>query len=242
MWVWVPPSPSCCSDGPPPFGLPGGTYDTSTVRHARQLKRSRVDAATHRIKPDMPIYILFRRVSRQHTQLWYEPLEEENVGHSTAHEVTGDAYRNVAKAAQRRASVLRVRDKDGEFQATFVRGVVGRAPSERHSALTSKLMHEHLATDARVAMWGGMERGAVACGCGRSLRWVDREDIGPLQWHFLECELAPERAIRRRWRAAVKTALTAATDSLLPNAQPLAVATLMPNAQHIVNVRRHICL
>ena len=38
----------------------------------------------------MPIYISFRRMCRQHTQLWYEPLGEENVGHGTAHEVTGD--------------------------------------------------------------------------------------------------------------------------------------------------------
>ena len=53
----------------------------------------------------------------------YEPLEEENVGHGTAHEATGGAYRHIAKAAQRRASVLRVRDKDGEIQATSVRGV-----------------------------------------------------------------------------------------------------------------------
>ena len=82
--------------------------------------------------------------------------------------------------------------------------------------LTSKLMHEHLATDARVAMWGEkMERGAVACGCGHSLGWVDREGIGPLQWHFLECELSPEKATRKRWRAAVRTALTAATNDLV---------------------------
>ena len=60
-------------------------------------------------------------------------------------------------------------------------------------------------------MWAGMERGAVTCGCGNSLGWVDREDIGPLQWHFLECELAPKKAIRKRWRAAVRTAPTAAT-------------------------------
>ena len=113
-------------------------------------------------------------------------------------------YRHIAKAAQRRASVLRVRNKDGELQATFVQGVAGRAPSERCSALTSKLMHEHLATDARVAMWGGMGRGAVTCGCGRSLGWIDWEDIDPLQWHLLECELAPEKATRRRWHAAVR--------------------------------------
>ena len=67
--------------------------------------------------------------------------------------------------------------------------------------------------DLRVAMWGGMERGAVTCRCGHSLGCVDREDIGPLQWHFLQCELAPEKTIR--WRAAVRTALTAATTGLV---------------------------
>ena len=76
-------------------------------------------------------------------------------------------------------------------------------------------MYEYLATDARVAMWGGMERGAVTRGCGHSLGWVDREDIGPLQWPFLECELAPEKAIWKRWRAAMGTALTAATTGLV---------------------------
>ena len=69
--------------------------------------------------------------------------------------------------------------------------------------------------DLRVAMWGGMGRGAVTCRCGHSLGCVDREDIGPLQWHFLECEQAPEKAIRKRWRAAVRTALTAATTDLV---------------------------
>ena len=188
---------------------------TPAQYHTHDRYNARVDAATHRIKPGMPLYISFRRMSRQHTQLWYEPLEEGNDGHGTAHEVTGDSYRHIAKAAQRRASDLRVRHKDGDFQATFVRGVAGRAPSERCSALTSKLMHEHLATGARVAMWGGMERCSVACGCGHSLGRVDREDIGALQWHFLECELSPEKVIRQRWRAAVRTALTAATNHLV---------------------------
>ena len=66
-------------------------YDT----HDRY--NGRVDAATHRIKPDMPIYISFRRMCRQLTQLWYETLEEEKVGHGTAHEATGDVYRHIAK-------------------------------------------------------------------------------------------------------------------------------------------------
>ena len=81
--------------------------------------------------------------------------------------------------------------------------------------LTSKLMHEHLATEMLGwpcgAEWNEV-RWRVACDCGHSLGWVDRADIGPLQWHFLECELSLEKAIRHRWRAAVKTALTAATN------------------------------
>ena len=64
---------------------------------AHDRYNARVDAATHRIKPDMLIYTSFRRMCRQHTQLWHKPLEEENIGHGTAHdEVTGDAYRHIA--------------------------------------------------------------------------------------------------------------------------------------------------
>ena len=68
--------------GNPEERMTPAQYDT----HGRY--NARADAATHRIKPDMPIYISPRRMCRQHTQLWYEPLEEENVGHGTAHEVT----------------------------------------------------------------------------------------------------------------------------------------------------------
>ena len=53
----------------------------------------KVDALTHAITPDMPLYISFRRTGRRQTQLWYEPTEHENVGHGTCHEVTGDVYR-----------------------------------------------------------------------------------------------------------------------------------------------------
>ena len=35
---------------------------------------------------------------------------------------------------------------DGAFLATFGKGVIGRARSERRSSFVSKLMHEHLAT------------------------------------------------------------------------------------------------
>jgi len=30
-------------------------------------------------------------------------------------------------------------------------------------------------------------------------------------WHFLQCTLAPEREVRRRWRAAIKRIIAAAT-------------------------------
>ena len=64
----------------------------------------KVDALTHAITPDMPLYISFRRTGRRQTQLWYEPTEHENVGHGTCHEVTGDVYRHslvLRSAAQR---------------------------------------------------------------------------------------------------------------------------------------------
>ena len=55
------------------------------------------------------------------------------------------------------------------------------------------------ATKARVAMWSGFAASYVTCGCGHVLEWWQRDDIGPLQWHFLQCTLAPERDVRRRW-------------------------------------------
>ena len=60
------------------------------------------------ITPDMPIYVSFRRAGRRQTQLWYEPVQQENVGHGTCHEVTSDAYRHIAHSAQRRVSVRRL--------------------------------------------------------------------------------------------------------------------------------------
>ena len=50
--------------GHPEKRMTPAQYDTHDRYNAR------VDAATHRIKPDMPLYISFRRMSRQHTQLW----------------------------------------------------------------------------------------------------------------------------------------------------------------------------
>ena len=60
-------------------------------------------------------------------------------------------------------------------------------------------------------MWGGLTAGSVTCACGHVLKWWQHGDIGPLQWHFLQCTLAPEREVRRRWRAAIKRAVAAVT-------------------------------
>ena len=97
---------------------------------------AKVDALTHAITPDMPLHISFRRSGRRQTQLWYEPTENENVGHGTCHEVTGDVYRHITKSAQRRASTGRIAKHCGEFHATFERGVTGRSPTERPAGPT----------------------------------------------------------------------------------------------------------
>ena len=94
-------------------------------------------------------------MSNGHTTAWYEPLEEENVGHGGCHEVTGDVYKHITASAQRRLSIEWVGIKDGAFLATFGEGAIGRARSERWSTFVSKLMHEHLATEARQEMWAG---------------------------------------------------------------------------------------
>ena len=64
-------------------------------------------------------------------------------------------------------------------------------------------------------MWSGLAAGSVTCACGHVLEWWQRDDIGPLQWHFLQCTLAPEREVRRRWRAAIKRAVVAVTSDVI---------------------------
>ena len=79
----------------------------------------------------------------------------------------------------------------------------------------SKQIHEHLATDEpRIQMWGGATRGEWACGCGKTMTWLDRQDVGPLQWHMLECTMAEERSTRKAWRAAIKRAVSAFASDL----------------------------
>ena len=175
----------------------------------------RVDALTHAITPDMPLYISFRRTGRRQTQLWYEPTEHENVGHGTCHEVTGDVYRHITKSAQRRASIGRIVKHCGEFHATFERGIAGRSRTERAGPTISKILNNHLSTESRVNMWGGAQSGTLTCACGHVLQWSDRDDVGPLQWHFLQCTLAEETSVRKRWRAAIKRTIVAAASDLV---------------------------
>ena len=94
------------------------------------------------------------------------------------------------------------------FLATFGKGAIGRARSERRSTFVSKLMHEHLATEARQEMWAGRTAGSVTCGCGCVLSWAAPTEVSRLQWHMLECSLAGESAIRARWHTAVRLALS----------------------------------
>ena len=173
-----------------------------------EVYNSKVDALTHQINDVMPLYVSFRRALHGHTTVWYEPLEEENVGHGGCHEVTGDVYKHITASAQRRLSIERVGIKDGAFLATFGKGAIGRARSEHRSTFVSKLMHEHLATEARQEMWAGRTAGSVTCGCGCVLSWAAPDEVSRLQWHMLECGLPGESAIRTRWHAAVRLALS----------------------------------
>ena len=176
-----------------------------------EVYNSKVDALTHQLDGAMPLYVPFCRALRGHTTIWYEPLEEENVGHGGCHEVTGDVYKHITASAQRRLSIERVGAKDGAFLATFGKGAIGRARSESRSTFVSKLMHEHLATEARQGIWAGQAAGSVTCGCGCVLSWAAPDEASGLQWHMLECALPGESAIRTRWHIAVRSALSKRT-------------------------------
>ena len=114
---------------------------------AYEVYNSKADALTHQLDGSMPLYISFRRALRDHTTIWYGPLEEENVRHGGCHEVTGDVYKHSTAPAQRRLSIERTGAKDGAFLATFGKGAFGSARSESRSTFVSKLMHEHLPSD-----------------------------------------------------------------------------------------------
>ena len=162
------------------------------VRHARGLQ-PKVDALTHQINDVMPLYVSFRRALHGHTTVWYEPLEEENVGHGGCHEVTGDVYKHTTASAQRHLSIERVGIKDSAFLATFGKGAIGHARSESRSTFVAKLMHVHLAMEARQEMWAGQAKGSITCGCGCVLGWTAPDEVSRLQWHMLECG-GPRRA------------------------------------------------
>ena len=123
--------------------------------------------------------------------------------------MTGDIYKHTTASAQRRLSIVeRAGAKDGAFLATFGKGAIGRDRSESRSTFVSKLMHEHLATEAMREMWAGQAAGLVTCGCGSVLSWAAPEEVSRLQWHMLECGLPGESAIRSRWHMAVRSALS----------------------------------
>jgi len=168
-----------------------------------EVYNSKVDVLTHQLDGTMPLYASFRRAIQGYTTIWYEPLEEENAGHGGFHEVTGDVYKHITASAQRRLSIERVGVNDGAFLATFGKGAIGRARSESRSTFVSKLMHEHLATEAKQEMWAGQSDGSVTCGCGYVLSWAAPGEVSRLQWHMLECGLPDESAIRTRWHVAV---------------------------------------
>ena len=145
-----------------------------------EVYNSKVDALTHQLDDTMALYVSFRRTLRGHTTIWYEPLEEENVGHGGCHEVTGDAYKHITAPAQRRLSIERAGAKEGAFFATFDKGAIDRARSESRFTFVSKLMHEDLATEARQKMWAGKAAGLVTCGCGCVLSWAAPDEVSRL--------------------------------------------------------------
>lgn len=68
-------------------------------------------------------------------------------------------------------------------------------------------MHEHLPMDARIELWGGLSEGSWTCACGKTLEWEDRNEVGCLQWHMLECTMAQEVRVRRDWYATIRRVL-----------------------------------
>ena len=77
------------------------------------------------------------------------------MGAGTAYEVTSDAYRHITLASQRRTANRHSVEKGRLFLATFSQGALGRSAKEGTAVRTTKMMHGHLPTTARMAMWGG---------------------------------------------------------------------------------------
>ena len=169
-----------------------------------EVYNDKVDAATHTASKNDTVYVSFAPLSTDRTGVWYEPLETENVGAGTAYEVTSDAYRHIALASQRRTANRYMIEKDGLFLATFSQGALGRSAKEGTAVRTTKMMHGHLPTAARMAMWGGDKDGSVECACGKTLEWENGK-VAHLQNHMFACGCPEERAARARWATAVRT-------------------------------------
>ena len=174
-----------------------------------EVYNDKVDAATHTACENDTVYVSFAPLSTDRTGVWYEPLETENVGAGTAYEVTSDAYRHITLASQRRTANRRSVEKDGLFLATFSQGALGRSAKEGTAVRTTKMMHGHLPTAARMAMWGGDKGGSVDCACGATLEWEDGK-VAHLQNHMFACGCSEERTARARWATAVRTLTKAA--------------------------------
>ena len=148
-----------------------------------------VGGLTHEINDLMPVYAWFAHDHTLHMALWHEPLEEEIVGGGAVHEVTCGSYKHITRSSQRRLSISRLRGKDGPLLATFSRGAIGRAKSDRASPIVTKIMHGNLPMDPRLELWADKESGSVTYACGEVLEWSSRAEIGRLQWHMLRCTL-----------------------------------------------------
>ena len=66
------------------------------------------------------------------------------------------------------------------------------------------MMHGHLSTAARMAMWSGDKDGSVDCACGKNLEWVNGK-VAHLQNHMFACGCSEERGARTRWATAIRT-------------------------------------
>ena len=174
-----------------------------------EVYNDKVDAATHTARENDAVYVSFAPLSTDRTVVWYEPLETENVGAGTAYEVTSDAYRHITLASQRRTANRRSVEKDGLFLSTFSQGALGRSAKEGTAVRTTKMMHGHLPTAARMAMWGGDKDGSLDCACGTTLEWENGK-VAHLQNHMYACGCPEERTARARWSTAVRSLTKAA--------------------------------
>ena len=117
----------------------------------------------------MPVYAFFTRDYTTHTALWHGPLEGENVGGGAVNEVTCGSYKHITRSSQRHLPISRLRGNDGPLLATFSRGAIGRAKSDRSPPLVMKIMHGNLLSGARLELWAGKESGSATCACGEVL-------------------------------------------------------------------------